>query len=113
MLAGTWRRDRHRPIPPGLSRGVASFATAAVAPTLQPGVPPVPDWLLAGLGPDGLRFVMTLWGQYQFAPAEIELLRQAARSLDLAEAAPPGPVRLAAAKQFAAFLADLTKKEPA
>ena len=109
LLNGTYRRDRHGPIPPGLSRGVVPFA-AVTAVALQPGVPEVPVWLTAGLGPDGHRLVTTLWGQYEFSLAEAELLRQCARALDLAETVPPGQLQIAAAKQFTGLLADLTKE---
>ena len=76
LLSNTFRPDRHaallRPAPVG--NVTPSRTTAATA---EP-----PAFALAGLGPDGVRFVRAAFADFEFSALEVELLRLGAQCCD-------------------------------
>ena len=68
----------------------------------------VPESVQVGLQGPGRAFVESCWQEYQgWTGAELALLRQAARMLDDAEAAPTPRARQSAVRLFAAVVAQL------
>ena len=84
ILAGTFRKDRH---------GVPPRATTATAPAMR--APDVPAAVLDGLQPAGRGFVMAVWPEYEWSPAEATLLRMAATLVDDALSIDPAERRQA------------------
>lgn len=106
VLSGTYRRDRHGPLPADLG-SVRAFPTTVGATALAPDVPSVPAELVEGLSEPGRRFVSQVWAKFEgFNAAECALLRQAGRALDEAELLPVPRERQAASRLFA----DLTDR---
>jgi hypothetical protein len=80
---GTYRFDRHGPLPADLP---ASGSAVVAFPVPTP-PPAVPDDLLAGLKDAGRALVEQLWKDYQFSTATTPLLHELGRQADrLAEA---------------------------
>lgn len=101
-LMGTYRNDRHAHRPETPVRSLAATATV-----LAPGVPPMPAFLLDGLGDAGRRLVGAIWTAADITGGELELLRQCGRLLDDAEAAGGPKERREAVRSFALILAQL------
>jgi len=77
VLAGTYRPDRHGPLPPG-GRAAVLQAVAGGAPA-DDREPPAD--LVDGLDEAGRAFVVALYGEYDFGAAERAIVRTAAEAV--------------------------------
>lgn len=88
LLDGTYRRDRHGPVPNPVSAAdpLDRFfhrGHPAVAVATMPRHEPAPQALLEGLVGRGLGFVEACWAEYDgWTPASSALLHEAGRLLD-------------------------------
>jgi hypothetical protein len=98
--SGTFRRDRHS----HLLKVVPPPGAIAVA---RADAQDLPLWATADLGVSGTRFIVARWKEAIFTGADLELLRQVARSLDDCESAGNPRDRRAALRLFAQLLEQL------
>jgi len=83
---GTYRPDRHGPLPAGGRAAVVNLPVNG-ANALQPAPADPPDTLLEGLAAPGRAIVCAIWREFEGGPAEQVLLRAAAEGWDTVQAA--------------------------
>ncbi len=90
VLSGTYRRDRHGPLPPAMratvlqgpgASTVGATALSMPAPSIPAPVEP-PAALLEGLSAEGTDLVRSMFAEFEFGPAEQPILRAAAEAID-------------------------------
>lgn len=74
LVAGTYRADRHGPLP--------AILGGPIAPAVRPVATPPPEELLAGLATPGRALVEAVYRDYEVTGPEVALLRAAAEAAD-------------------------------